>query len=69
MAKISARGDREAARATKDGSVMVLTEQGRVLRKLLPTDGYSLLGKVKGSPDEKAKRFARMCEDRGYEQR
>jgi hypothetical protein len=68
MAKISARGDREVARAEKQGGAcMVLTEQGRVLRKLDRTSGYNLLGRVKGSPAERRERFAQMAEDRGYE--
>jgi hypothetical protein len=68
MAKISARGDREVARARRDnGATMVLTEQGRVLRKLLPTDGYSLMGRVKGADGERRKRFVRIAERHGYE--
>lgn len=44
MAKISARGDREARRyRSTDGRVLVVTERGRVLRKLASTSSYNVL--------------------------
>lgn len=68
MAKISARGDREVVRAKNaNGGVMLLTEQGRVLRKLTAASGYNLMGRVKGSAAEQRKRFDKMARERGYE--
>jgi hypothetical protein len=43
MAKISARGDREECRWTKpDGSILVLTKNGRLLRRMR-LSGYTLV--------------------------
>lgn len=49
MAKITARGDRELKRYKhQDGRLMVVTERGRLLRKLTPTSGYTLLSRCTG---------------------
>jgi hypothetical protein len=46
MAKISARNAKEIARwQHKDGATYVLCSDGRVLRKLLRSDGYHLVAR------------------------
>ena len=54
MAKISARGDKELARWRSEQSTMILTESGRLLRRLNGLGGYNLLGGVGSTDMERA---------------
>lgn len=69
MAKISARGDRELKRYTAtDGRVLVLTEKGRVLRKLTSSSGYNLLDTSlpKGDRAKMVDAFDQIARAMGY---
>lgn len=61
MAKISARGDREVARFSRpDGYTLVLTKNGRLLRRLTGTSGFNVLSTdvTRGEAEEYAERHS-----------
>ncbi|HXM57923.1 MAG TPA: hypothetical protein VOB72_21180 [Candidatus Dormibacteraeota bacterium] len=47
MAKINANGARELARFAKGESRIVVTSDGRILRRLLAGDGYAVLTRIR----------------------
>jgi hypothetical protein len=70
MAKISARGATEVSRvhghtAGGNGVTLVLTSDGRVLRKW-DGEGYNLIGKITDKAKRTPEVLARIFSERGY---